>query len=130
LTISSTYFPLKKIHKQTWQFPDGMTFDQTDHVLIDRRHGIDVQDIRSLRGADCDTDHYLVLMKHKEREKIKIYKRRRELHRRNVDTEILKTDESGKRRYSDRIQERSDVTKSENANQIIEEKWQSVRKCL
>jgi hypothetical protein len=28
--------------------------------LIDRRWHLSIQDIRSFRGSDCDTDHYLV----------------------------------------------------------------------
>jgi len=50
----STYLPHKRIHKMTWGSPDGITFNQIDHVLTDCRHGSDVKDIRSCRGADCD----------------------------------------------------------------------------
>jgi len=35
--------------------------------LIDRRWHSNVLDVRSFRGADCDTDHYLVIAKVKER---------------------------------------------------------------
>jgi hypothetical protein len=35
--------------------------------MIDRRRHSSVLDVRSLRGADCDTDHYLVAAKVKER---------------------------------------------------------------
>jgi len=64
-SISRTYFPHKRIHKQTWQSPDGKRVNQTDHELIDRRHGTDMQCMRSLRGADCDMDHNLVRIKYK-----------------------------------------------------------------
>jgi hypothetical protein len=35
--------------------------------LIDRRQHSNVLDIRMFRGADCDTDHYLMVAKVRER---------------------------------------------------------------
>jgi hypothetical protein len=31
-----------------------------DHVLIDKRRLSNMLDVRPFRGADCDTNHYLV----------------------------------------------------------------------
>jgi hypothetical protein len=37
LIVKSTTFPHHDIHKHTWTSPDGVTHNQTDHVLIDKR---------------------------------------------------------------------------------------------
>jgi hypothetical protein len=41
--------------------------NQIDHILIDKRQHSSILDVRSLGGDDCDTDHYLVAAKIKER---------------------------------------------------------------
>jgi hypothetical protein len=67
LVVKSTMFPHRNIHKYTWTSPDGKTHNQNGHVLIDRRWHSSIFDVRFFRGADCDTDHYLVVTKVRER---------------------------------------------------------------
>jgi hypothetical protein len=55
-------FPHRNIHKYTWK-----TNNQIDHILIDRRWHSSILDVRSFRGADCDTGHYLVVSNVRER---------------------------------------------------------------
>jgi hypothetical protein len=43
------------------------TQKQIDHILIDKRRHSNLLDVRSFRVGDCDTDHYLVVAKVKER---------------------------------------------------------------
>jgi hypothetical protein len=45
----------------------GLTEENYDHILIDRRRHSSILDVRSFRAADYDTDHYLVVEKVRER---------------------------------------------------------------
>jgi hypothetical protein len=67
LVVKSTMFPHRKVHKYTWTSPEGNTHNQIDQVLIDKRRHSSILDVRSFSGADCDTDHYLVVAKVRER---------------------------------------------------------------
>lgn len=50
--------------------PNGATNNQIDHRLIDRRFVKSTVDVQSKRGAECGTDHYLVLSRVRQRIKI------------------------------------------------------------
>jgi len=67
LVVKSTMFPLRNIHKYTRTFPEGKTHNHIDHVLIYRRWHSSVLDVRRFSGADCDTYHYLMIAKVRER---------------------------------------------------------------
>jgi len=47
--------------------PDGKTYSQVDHILIGGRWHSIILDVQSFRGADCDTDHYLMVAEVRER---------------------------------------------------------------
>jgi len=49
--VASTLFNHKDLHKMTWRSPDGQTFNQIDHLLIDARHVSNVMDVRTFRGG-------------------------------------------------------------------------------
>ncbi|KAL4154026.1 hypothetical protein QTP88_001859 [Uroleucon formosanum] len=60
LIIKSTMFPRKDIYKYTWISPDGRQKNQIDRVLINNRFRNSITNVRTLRGADADSDHLLV----------------------------------------------------------------------
>jgi sorting nexin-29 len=63
MTVSSTRYRHLNIHKATWLSPDRLTCNQIDHVVIDARHASSILDVRSCRGPNIDSDHYLVAAK-------------------------------------------------------------------
>jgi len=65
MVISSTMFPHKNIHKQTWISPCGRIRNQIDHIVVDRRISSSVEDVRSMRGCSAISDHFLVKAKYK-----------------------------------------------------------------
>jgi endonuclease/exonuclease/phosphatase family metal-dependent hydrolase len=67
LIVKSTTFPHRDIDEHTWTSPDGVQHNQIDHALVDKRRHSNTLDVRSFRGAHCDTDHYLVVAKLGER---------------------------------------------------------------
>lgn len=62
MAIRSTYFQHSLPYRYTWRSPQ-QTESQIDHVLIDGRHFSDIIDVRTYRGANIDSDHYLLMVK-------------------------------------------------------------------
>ena len=60
MVIISTKFPWKDTHKATCVSPDGQTTIHIYHILIDRRQATSITNVRTYRGANYDSDHYLV----------------------------------------------------------------------
>jgi hypothetical protein len=60
-------FPHHNIHKCICTYPAGKTHNQIYNILIDRSRHSSILDVRLFRAADCDTDHYLMVAKFRER---------------------------------------------------------------
>jgi hypothetical protein len=61
LVLKCTMFPKRNIRKCTWTSPDEKTHTQIEHILTDMRWYSSILDLRYFIGADCDTDHCLVV---------------------------------------------------------------------
>jgi hypothetical protein len=58
-------FPHRNIHKYICTSPDAKTHNQTDRILIDRRHS-SILDVRFFKEIDCGAYHYLAVAKVRE----------------------------------------------------------------
>jgi hypothetical protein len=67
LSVKSTMFPHRNIHKYISTAPDEKIHNQIEHILVDRRRHSNILDVRTFMAADCCTDHYLVVAKAGER---------------------------------------------------------------
>ena len=63
LVIGGTVFPHKTAHKYTWTSPGDRVRNQIDHICISKKFRRSLLDVRTKRGADCNSDHNLVIAK-------------------------------------------------------------------
>ena len=61
LRIMNTWFEQPKRRLYTWTSPDGKHRNQIDYILINKRWNSTIRDVRTKPGADCGTDHELLV---------------------------------------------------------------------
>jgi endonuclease/exonuclease/phosphatase family metal-dependent hydrolase len=75
LIVISTQCQHKNIHKETWRSPDHNTINQIDHVIVNQNKKEVIEDVRSLRGPNIDSDYFLLKATIKQK-LLYIYKRK------------------------------------------------------
>jgi hypothetical protein len=125
LVVKSTMLPHRSIHKYTWNFRDGKTHNQIDHILIDRRWHSSILDVRSFRGADCDSDHYLVVAKVWERLAVN----KRMVNKMDVERFNLKqlNEEEVKEKYQVTIKNKFAALEILDDNRDINRAWVTIK---
>ena len=63
LVIANTLFQQHKIRLYTWTRPDGQYRNQTDYILCSQRGRSSIQSAKTRLGADCGSDHELLIAK-------------------------------------------------------------------
>ena len=63
LVIANTLFQQHKVRLYTWTSPDGQYRNQIDCILCSQRWGSSTQSAKTRPGADCGSDHELLITK-------------------------------------------------------------------
>ena len=63
LVIANTLFQQHKRRLYTWTSPDGQHWNQTDCILCSQRWRSSIQSPKTRPGADCGSDHELLIAK-------------------------------------------------------------------
>ena len=63
LVIANTVFQQHKRQLYTWTSPDGQYQNQTDYILCSQRWKSSIQSAKTRPGADCGSDHELLITK-------------------------------------------------------------------
>ena len=63
LVIANTLFQKQKRRLYTWTSPDGQHWNQIDNILCSQRQRSFIQSAKTRQGADCGSDHELLIAK-------------------------------------------------------------------
>ena len=63
LVIADTLFQQHKRRLYTWTSPDGQHRNQIDYILCSQRWRSSIQSAKTRPGADCGSDHELLIAK-------------------------------------------------------------------
>ena len=63
LVIANTLLQQHKIRLYTWTSPDGQHRNQIDYILCSQRWRSSIQSAKTRLGADCGSDHELLIAK-------------------------------------------------------------------
>ncbi|CAL1685092.1 unnamed protein product [Lasius platythorax] len=125
MIVASTRFPRRDIHKWTWRTPDGKHHNQIDHVLVDKRGASSILNVRSYRGTNYESDHYLVCARYRCR----ITRRQtKQPQLPKIFVEKLKQSQEERTRYQQALSEllltRNNIRNPESS---VEDGWQWIK---
>ena len=63
LVIANTFFQQHRRRLYTWTSPDGQHRNQIDYILCSQRWRTSIQSAKNKMGADCGSDHELLIAK-------------------------------------------------------------------
>ena len=124
LMIGGTVFPHKEIHKLTWVSPNKEHQNQIDHFAINNKWRSSLQDVRSYRGADMNSDHFLIIGKLKL--KLRSSKRQTAEKPQRFDVQKLKY-QNKRTEFILELHNRFEALQDLPEDEGIESQWNSIK---
>jgi hypothetical protein len=93
--------------------------------LIERRRDSSILDVRSFRAADCDTEHYLVMVKFRERLAVSKQTAHR-VHMERFNLQKL-NDVEGKEQYRLEISKRFAALENLDTEVDVNKAWETIK---
>jgi hypothetical protein len=114
----------KDIHKGAWNDPAGRTVNQIDHVLINKRRATIVEDVRTMWGANCDSDHFIIrtIIRHKIS---RLYKKKQK-YKFKCDKNKLENKDKKKDCQDHITEELKEIERKQDVN----EEWINIKKVI
>ena len=125
LVITNTTFQLKNKYKATWIHPRSKHGHQIDYIITRQSDLKDVQLTRVMRGAECSTDHFMLLSKFKLKMR-PLAKLTRPTKR--IDTKKLK-DQETRNNYREKLAENLNNI-NDHRDQTVNETWNDLKSAL
>jgi len=119
--VLSSWYPIKDIHKGTWKIPGTEDTNQIYRILVSKSWATDVENIRTYREANSDSDHFLVGARLKQEIALIIRNRIENQKRWNID-KLDGADVQG--HYQQEIQKKLQGKPPSND---IEEEWTRIK---
>ncbi|XP_055388265.1 uncharacterized protein LOC129616656 [Condylostylus longicornis] len=101
--------------------------NQIDHVMIDKRLATSIADVRSYRGANCDSGHYLVVAKVHQR--ISDVNSRNNFKRTIWNTSKIIESTSERVGFQQKVEEKINGNQRENETNVSD-KWNNIKSIL
>ena len=126
LIVTNTVFRHRTTHKTSWMHPRSKQWHLLDYVIVRANQLQEVQDTRAMRGADCWTDHRMILSSMNLRIRPAAPRRNRG-NAKNINCAALK-DDSQRQLFQEEIGtmlrgciENGDLTATESWEHVVEQ---------
>lgn len=118
LRITNTFFKQHNRRLYTWISPDGLHRNQIDYILVNNRWASTIQSAHTLPGADCGSDHQLLVAKIR----VKLKKQKRHERAKCYDFEKIPT------KYSISVQNRFQLLQW--GDKEPEDEWEEIKSII